>query len=135
MIWVQGSSQDCTLANAQRQFMIPMTLDFHRSANHRLAIKYSGSRPPTRDTPGSSAGGIVRLPIVCQGTPFSFGYLNTEYVLEYLTFTIPRIPHDPRDPRVPGFWSPTVTCQTCLRKGVCWCLQSPPYSVQGSHQI
>lgn len=59
-----------------------------------------GPEPPTRDTPGSSAGGIVRLPnSVSQGTPFVF--FQGWYVLEYFTFTIlvfPVIPVIPESP-------------------------------------
>lgn len=57
-------------------------------------------RAPTRDTPGSSAGGIVRLPnSVSQGTPFVFFPL----VLKYLTFTILVFPVIPVIPESPVF--------------------------------
>lgn len=56
-IWIQGISQDCTLANANGQLSI--------STDQPTTVAYQntvGPGPPTRDTPGSSAGGIVRLP-------------------------------------------------------------------------
>lgn len=61
-IWIQGISQDCTLANANGQLSI--------STDQPTTVAYQntvGPGPPTRDTPGSSAGGIVRLPnsVVC----------------------------------------------------------------------
>lgn len=116
--------------NAKGKFILPMASSrFRPISQPPLPIKHGGTQPPTRDTPGSSAGGIVRLPnSVCPGVPV-LEYLKYLKYLKYLTFIIPVhtevFPVIPHDPRVPGFWSPTVTCQTCLRKGTrhgCWCL-------------
>lgn len=103
------------------------------------------SQPPLRikqsGDPGLQPGTLPVLPregssgspIVCPRGLHLFFSIG----IEVFDFHNTRIPRDPRDPRVPGFWSPTVTCQTYLRNGTrhgCWCLQSTLCRVL-SHQI
>lgn len=96
-------------------------LDFPPISQPPLPIKHSGTGPPTRGPPGSSAGGIVRLPIVCQGTLL--------LVLAYLIFTILVFPVIPVIPESPVFGPRPLRVKPILGKVPVCGLMSTKYSV------